>query len=55
MSTSNELFQLLYGILDKLERIENHLGIQETDIEQEKTPKFSVVKDETVVKFPTLE
>jgi hypothetical protein len=30
MSTTNEIFSLLYGIMDKLERIEQHLDIDNT-------------------------
>jgi len=30
MSTTNEIFSLLYGIMDKLERIEQHLDIKDT-------------------------
>lgn len=54
MSNSNELFTLLYSILDKLDQIQSHLGIEEIPAKQD-TPKFSVVKEETVIKFPTLE
>lgn len=30
MSTTNEIFSLLYDIMDKLERIEQHLGTEDT-------------------------
>lgn len=43
MSTSNELFTLLYGILDKLERIEQHLGIEDKKTELDGGVKFSVI------------
>jgi hypothetical protein len=52
--SSNELFTLLYSIFDKLERIEQHLGIEE-DTDLDGGVKFHVVKneEEKVVEFPT--
>lgn len=53
MSTSNELFSLLYGILDKLERIEEHLGIEEKP-ELDGGVKFKVVEkpNNKIIEFP---
>tara|TARA_B100000900_G_C20337148_1_gene616653 strand:+ start:470 stop:634 length:165 start_codon:yes stop_codon:yes gene_type:complete len=42
--SGNELFTLLYGILDKLENIEKHLGIDTTPDSSE--VKLNVVKDD---------
>ena len=56
MSTSNELFTLLYGILDKLERIESHLGISQ-EVEADGGVPFKVVTNEPkkIIEFPTPE
>ena len=56
MSTSNELFTLLYGILDKLEKIENHLGIAK-EVEVDKSIPFRVITNEPkkIIEFPTPE
>lgn len=56
MSTSNELFTLLYGILDKLERIENHLGISKA-VDADGGVPFKVITNEPekVIEFPTPE
>jgi len=58
MSTSNELFTLLYGILDKLERIESHLGIAKAkEVEPDGGVPFKVITNEPkkVIEFPTPE
>lgn len=59
-TTGYEITQLLYEIVDRLARIEQHLGIKDTKQESEGEVVFeqlSVVesKAETVVKFPTPE
>lgn len=43
MSTSNELFTLLYDILDKLERIESHLGLKNNKPNLDGGVKFNVI------------
>jgi hypothetical protein len=50
----NEIFELLGAIFDKLERIEKHLGIEESSTDADGGVKFQVVKneDEKVVEFP---
>ena len=54
MSTTNEIFSLLYGIIDKLERIEQHLGIEDTKKESGEVvfQKLSVVESKNnIIKF----
>jgi hypothetical protein len=43
--SANELYTLLYGILDKLERIESHLGIKDSSVDLDGGVKFRVVED----------
>ena len=53
--SANELYTLLYNILDKLERIETHLGIENNEVELDGGLKFSIVPNdekETVIEFP---
>jgi hypothetical protein len=57
MTPTYEIQQLLYEVLDRLERIEKTLGVQSTTVDEDGGVKFRVVNTdpEKVIEFPTPE
>jgi len=57
MTPTYEIQQLLYEVLDRLERIEKTLGVQSSTVDEDGGVKFKVVSTETekVIEFPTPE
>lgn len=57
MTPTYEIQQLLYEVLDRLERIEKTLGVQSTIVDEDGGVKFRVVNTdpEKVIEFPTPE
>jgi len=57
MTPTYEIQQLLYEVLDRLERIEKTLGVQSNIVDEDGGVKFKVVSTESekVIEFPTPE
>lgn len=57
MTPTYEIQQLLYEVLDRLERIEKTLGVQSAIVDEDGGVKFRVVNTdpEKVIEFPTPE
>jgi len=57
MTPTYEIQQLLYEVLDRLERIEKTLGVQSSTVDEDGGVKFRVVSTdpEKVIEFPTPE
>ena len=58
MTPTYEIQQLLYEVLDRLERIEKTLGVKpNNDVDQDGGVKFRVIstEPEKVIEFPTPE
>ena len=57
MTPTYEIQQLLYEVLDRLERIEKTLGVQSNIVDEDGGVKFRVVstEPEKVIEFPTPE
>jgi len=57
MTPTYEIQQLLYEVLDRLERIEKTLGVQSSTVDEDGGVKFRVVstEPEKVIEFPTPE